>query len=56
MASPDHTSNPTGLSRQTSLGRLHTEYERGNELMKQALAMAKQRQNQKMQKALKARR
>jgi len=31
------------LTHQNSLGRLHNEFERGNEIMKQALAMAKAR-------------
>eukprot|EP00520_Triparma_pacifica_P008077 CAMPEP_0118663358 /NCGR_PEP_ID=MMETSP0785-20121206/17374_1 /TAXON_ID=91992 /ORGANISM="Bolidomonas pacifica, Strain CCMP 1866" /LENGTH=77 /DNA_ID=CAMNT_0006557067 /DNA_START=38 /DNA_END=268 /DNA_ORIENTATION=- len=46
----------TTLTHQNSLGRLHNEFERGNEMMKQALALAKARQNEKIQKALAARR
>lgn len=44
------------LSRQTSLGRLHNEFERGNEIMNQALEQAKLRQAAKMKKKLAARR
>ncbi|GMH55946.1 hypothetical protein TrLO_g15810 [Triparma laevis f. longispina] len=44
------------LSRQTSLGRLHNEFERGNEIMNQALEQAKLRQATKMKKKLAARR
>ena len=50
------STNDRSLSRQTSLGRLHNEFARGNEIMNAALKQAKERQEIKMKKKLAARR